>query len=90
MEAMAMGKAIVSTPAGINGLDLNPGSDVIVVETGAEIAREILSLFADPAKRKRIEAAARKTVEHDYDWDRIAERQAEIYRSLDQTNRPHS
>ncbi len=86
MEAMAMGRAIVSTPAGINGLDLNPGSDVIVAETGAEMAQAILSLFADPAKRKRIEAAARLTVERDYDWDRIAGRQAEIYRSLDQTN----
>ena len=90
MEAMAMGRAIVSTPAGINGLDLNPGSDVIVVETGAEMAREILSLFADPAKRKRIEAAARRTVERDFDWDRIAERQAGLYRNLDQTNCNHS
>jgi glycosyltransferase involved in cell wall biosynthesis/GT2 family glycosyltransferase len=90
MEAMAMGRAIVSTPAGINGLDLNPGSDVIVVETGAEMAREILSLLADPAKRKRIEAAARRTVERDYDWDRIAQRQADLYRNLDQTNSSHS
>jgi glycosyltransferase involved in cell wall biosynthesis len=88
MEAMAMGKAIVSTPAGINGLDLNPGSDVIIVEAGYEMAWEIEVLFDDPAKRKRIETAARATVERDFDWDRIAGRQLEIYRDLCQTNSP--
>jgi glycosyltransferase involved in cell wall biosynthesis len=83
-----MGKAIVSTPAGINGLDLNPGADVIVVQTGPEMARAILDLFDDPLARKRIESEARRTVERDFDWDRIAARQAEIYRALAQTNSP--
>ncbi len=88
MEAMAMGKAIVSTPAGVNGLELNPGEDVIVVPDATAMAAEIRSLFENPAKRKQIEAAARRTVERDYDWDRIAERQARLYRELDQTNSP--
>jgi GT2 family glycosyltransferase/glycosyltransferase involved in cell wall biosynthesis len=86
MEAMAMGRAVVSTPAGINGLELSPGEDVIVAGDADGMAGEILDLFADPAKRKRIEAAARLRVERDYDWDRIAERQAQLYRNLDQTN----
>lgn len=88
MEAMAMGKAIVSTPSGINGLDLNPSRDVIVVQTGAEMARAILGLFSDPAARKSVETEARRTVEREFDWDLIAARQAEIYRSLCQTNSP--
>jgi GT2 family glycosyltransferase/glycosyltransferase involved in cell wall biosynthesis len=82
MEAMAMGKAIVSTPAGINGLDLAPGEDVIVAETGAEMAEAIAALFDDPARRRRIEQAARARAERDFDWDAIARRQAELYRSL--------
>jgi len=86
MEAMAMGKAIVSTPAGINGLELHPGEDVIVARDAASMAAEILALFEDEAKRKRIEEAARRTVERDYDWDRIAEQQSKLYRELDQTN----
>src|SRR6202011_2414440 len=45
MEAMAMGKAIVSTPAGINGLDLSAGHDVVVVKTGAEMAEAIRGLL---------------------------------------------
>lgn len=33
MEAMAMGKAIVSTSGGVNGLDLESGNGVIVADT---------------------------------------------------------
>jgi len=82
MEAMAMGKAIVSTPAGIHGLDLHPGTDVLVCETADEMAQAISDLLEDPAKRKRIEAEARRTVERDFDWDRIAEQQTALYREL--------
>ncbi len=82
MEAMAMGKAIVSTPAGINGLDLNPPHDVIVVPTGREMAEAILDLFADPGKRRTIEERARQTVEQGFGWDAIGRRQAALYRSL--------
>ncbi len=82
MEAMAMGKAIVSTPAGINGLDLNPGSDVVVADTGAEMARAILDLLENPARRESIEHAARLTVESKFDWDVIAGRQKQMYEEL--------
>lgn len=82
MEAMAMGKAIVSTPAGINGLDLHPGEDVSVVETGAEMASAIQGLFDDPARRQRMERAGRLTVEAHYSWDAIAEAQSRLYRDL--------
>ncbi len=82
MEAMAMGKAIVSTPAGINGLDLHPGIDVEVVDTGAEMAAAIQALFDDPARRRQIELAGRRTVEQHYSWDAIAEAQSRLYREL--------
>ncbi len=81
MEAMAMGKAIISTPAGINGLDLNPGLDVIVAATPEDImARAIGELFDNPAARESLEREARRTVERDFDWNTIAECQTELYR----------
>ncbi|HYL36051.1 MAG TPA: glycosyltransferase, partial [Bryobacteraceae bacterium] len=66
MEAMAMGKAIVSTPAGIHGLDLHAGEDVIVTKTPEEMARAIAELIEHPEKRQCLEQAARKTVERDF------------------------
>ncbi|MGJ5816812.1 glycosyltransferase [Paludibaculum fermentans] len=82
MEAMAMAKAVVSTPAGINGLDLNPGKDVLVVQSGAEMAGAVKALLLDPDQRRRIEAAARRTVEAHYNWDAVAAAQSALYRSL--------
>jgi len=82
LEAMAMGKAIVSTPAGINGLDLRPGEDVIVVETADQMTQAIVHLFEHRAERESLEGNARRTVERDYDWDAIAARQKELYDSL--------
>ena len=84
-----MGKAIVSTPAGINGLDLHPGADVIVIQTGAEMARAILDLLDDAARRQSIEREARRTVERDFNWDAIARRQRQLYQELAELPREH-
>jgi glycosyltransferase involved in cell wall biosynthesis len=82
MEAMAMGKAIVSTPAGVNGLDLDWGGDAIVAETGESMAAAIRDLLTDAGRRRAIERRARATVEARYGWDAIARRQKRIYDSL--------
>ena len=82
MEAMAMKKAIVSTPAGINGIDLTDGVDVVVATTGLAMARAIQELIDDPSRRKSLEDAARATAERDYGWDRIGRVQAELYYNL--------
>ena len=82
MEAMAMGKAIVSTSGGINGLALEDGNEVIVSKDPDAMAEAIISLVQDPEKRRGFEKRARVGAERDYNWDAIAKRQDEIYRSL--------
>jgi GT2 family glycosyltransferase/glycosyltransferase involved in cell wall biosynthesis len=82
LEAMAMGKAVVSTPAGVNGLDLTPGEDFLLVQTGAEMASAIESLLDDPVRRGAIERSARARVERDFGWDHIARAQRRMYREL--------
>ena len=82
LEAMAMGKTVVSTPAGVNGLDLIPGQDFVLVHTAREMAAAIENLLAAPAERARIEAAARARVERDFGWDTIARSQSALYREL--------
>ncbi|MDP8981311.1 MAG: glycosyltransferase [Acidobacteriota bacterium] len=77
MEAMAMGKAVVSTPAGINGLDLD--DSVIVANTAPEMAAAIQALMSDPSARHALEQRARAKVERDFDWDAIAENQKHLY-----------
>src|SRR5262249_32364656 len=72
IEAMAMGKAIISTLPGINGLDLESGKDVLVANDAASLADAIQDLFENPSKREQLERQARRTAADKYDWDRIA------------------
>jgi GT2 family glycosyltransferase/glycosyltransferase involved in cell wall biosynthesis len=83
LEAMAMGKAVVSTEAGIHGLDLERGKDVVVAEAPGAFAQAILQLLDSPEKRRAMEAQARRTVENRYGWDAIAQEQTRLYNSLD-------
>jgi len=78
LEAMAMGRVVVSTPAGINGLDLSAGTDVIVTPTAVEMAHQIRQLSSDPRRRKQIEQAARETALR-FDWRQIATAQSHLY-----------
>lgn len=82
LEAMAMGKAIVTTPAGVRGLNVTSGEDLIVTETREEMADAIRVLLQDPARRRTLEFNARQTARREYDWDAIAIRQHDIYENL--------
>jgi glycosyltransferase involved in cell wall biosynthesis len=82
LEAMACGRPVVATPAGVNGLDLVPGEDFILVHTAAEMAAAIEKLLASPAECHRLAAAGRRRVEDRYGWDEIARRQTELYREV--------
>ncbi len=77
-----MGKAIVSTPGGVNGLDLEPGRDFLLAASGVDFATAVRSVLTDDGFRQLIEQQARSTAESKYDWDRIAGKQSDMYREL--------
>ena len=79
LEAMAMGKAIVSTPAGVNGLDLVPGGDFLLRAPRRGDGRRHRDPFRRSASPPRIESAARARVERDFGWDAIVGQQVELY-----------
>ena len=69
LEAMAAGKAVVSTPIGAEGLALTPGRDVVLAETAADFADAVRALLADRAHAARLGRAARALVEARYGWE---------------------
>jgi GT2 family glycosyltransferase/glycosyltransferase involved in cell wall biosynthesis len=81
LEALAMGKAIVSTQAGVNGIDITPGHDFLLSESAAQMAEQINALATDSALRESIESNARQTALL-YDWSAIGDKQAALYKSL--------
>jgi glycosyltransferase involved in cell wall biosynthesis len=82
LEAMACGRAIVSTPAGCRGLDLTNGVDLVVTEPDSCFAAALVSLLRDEDLRTRLAVAARRTAEQRFGWDSIAEDAFESYTEL--------
>jgi polysaccharide biosynthesis protein PslH len=71
LEAMALGTPVVSTPKGIEGLELAPQWDYLLGEDPAGFAEVLLMLLEDPALRGQLSARGRKTVTERYDWAKI-------------------
>ncbi len=82
MEAMACGKAIVSTPGGVNGLSVEPNKDYLPAQTGEEFAAAIKQLQSSSTLRKQLELQARASAESRYSWTSIGKKQRELYESL--------
>jgi polysaccharide biosynthesis protein PslH len=72
-EAMAMGKAVVSTTIGAEGLPVTHGRDVVIADEPDAFAAAVVAQLRDPDGRRRLEAAARELVVARYDWAAVAD-----------------
>ena len=72
-EALAMGKPVVSTTVGAEGLPLTDGTHFVQADRAEDFAHAVVTLLKDPAKRKSLGAAGRKLVEERYSWVQVAE-----------------
>jgi glycosyltransferase involved in cell wall biosynthesis len=72
LEALAMGKAVVSTTLGAEGLSLVPGRQFVAADTPAAFADAVVSLLRDPDRRRRLAAAGRDLVERTGSWEQVA------------------
>ena len=71
-EAMAMGKAVVSTTVGAEGLPVTHGEHLMIADEPNTFARAVVHLIRDVERRRQIEAAARALVVERYDWSAVA------------------
>jgi glycosyltransferase involved in cell wall biosynthesis len=72
-EAMAAGKAIVSTTVGAEGLEIHPGKDIWLADHASSMAEAVVTLLQDPERRRGFERAA-VTQAAKFDWSVVAER----------------
>jgi glycosyltransferase involved in cell wall biosynthesis len=83
-EAMAMGRPVVSTSLGIEGLDVTDGEHFLRADSAAAFSRGILSLLDDGAFRSRIAGAARRLMQERFSWANVAAQfEAICLRALD-------
>ena len=82
LEAMALGRPVVATSKGAEGLEVTHGYDILIADDPATFADCILRLLADPSLRERLAQAARQTVEEKYDWRIIGRRLDALLRDV--------
>jgi glycosyltransferase involved in cell wall biosynthesis len=80
-EAMATGKAVVSTTVGAEGLDVQHGRDIILADDPASFSQAVIALLRDRELRQRYEKAAAETAAR-YDWPAIGERFSAILQAV--------
>jgi len=71
-EALAMGKAVVSTTIGAEGLPLATGRHFLRSDDPADFARAVVSLIRDDGRRRSLGLAGRRLMEERYSWPRVA------------------
>jgi glycosyltransferase involved in cell wall biosynthesis len=77
LEAMAAGRAIVSSSVGCEGIELEPGRDLLIADAPGEFAAAGLRLLREPQLRRELARAGRGLVETRYDWRMLGDRLAE-------------
>jgi polysaccharide biosynthesis protein PslH len=86
LEAMACGKAIVSTSLGVEGIPVQQGRELLLADTPTDFATAVLRLVADlrsgGALQQQLGKAARRFVEQHYGWETIIPHLNEVYQQV--------
>ncbi|HEX4425999.1 MAG TPA: glycosyltransferase family 4 protein [Terriglobales bacterium] len=86
-EAMAMGKAIVSTSVGAEGLDVHHGRDIVLAEDAKIFAESIVGFLLDRELRSRYEQAA-AALAAQYGWPAIGDKFGKVLEIVAGIHRP--
>jgi polysaccharide biosynthesis protein PslH len=90
LEAMAMGRAVISTTIGAEGIAVTPGRDILLADDAASFADAVCRGLADERLRATLGTNARQLVIAQYSWAHAADLLESAYRSVSQTQRTNA
>lgn len=82
IEAMAAGKAIVTTGVGCEGIEGAQQKHFLIADTAAHFAQGVVTLLRNAELRKKLEKNARILAEEKYDWKLITAKLDGAYKDL--------
>src|SRR5579885_2965455 len=82
LESMALGRPVVSTSIGCEGLNVADRENIMIADTPMEFAQCVIQLLMDKRLRERIAHNARCLVETHYDWSKISQKLMEVYDNI--------
>jgi len=87
LDAWAMGKAVVSTSVGCEGLAAEDGRNILIRDDPDSFAHAVCAVLHDGALRRRLGVEGRRTVERHYSWERIGDSMLRLYDGLHESAR---
>jgi glycosyltransferase involved in cell wall biosynthesis len=79
IEGMALGKPVITTSVGIEGIECKNGSDVLIANTSVEFVEAIEKCINDPGFTKQLADNGRKFTEEHHDIDKITQNLIQFY-----------
>jgi len=81
LNSWAMGKPVVSTSVGCEGLHAVDGENILIRDDAKEFANAVRAVLENPALRRRLREGARETVDRLYSWDILGRELIDIYQT---------
>jgi polysaccharide biosynthesis protein PslH len=82
LESMALGRPVVSTSVGCEGLEVVDREHIMIADTPAEFAERVIVLLTDNHMAGSLSRRARHVVQDKYDWPTMGERLLAVYNEL--------
>ena len=82
LDAWAMGKAIVSTSVGCEGLETIDGGNILIRDDPGEFASAVSQVLRDESLRNRLARNGRRTAEEVYAWPVVGRKLNALYEAL--------
>ena len=86
LDSMAMGKAIVSTSVGCEGLNVDDGKNILIADDPEDFADKTIELIKNTGMRIILEKNALELAKS-YDWNLIREKQEAVYQDVAKRSR---
>jgi len=82
VEAMALGKVMLSTTVGAEGIPYTDGTDLLIADTPADFIAKLKWLSNHPEQIQRIGTAARQLAERHFDLKTVTKRLVDFYSAI--------
>jgi glycosyltransferase involved in cell wall biosynthesis len=82
VEGLAMGKPMVSTSLGCEGVAVRDGEHLLIADGAGAFASRVIDVFENPALAGGLGHAGRRLMERDYSWDMAGRRLHALYAEL--------
>lgn len=90
LEAFAQGMPTVTTTVGLEGIDAQPGEEILVADTPSDFASAVVQILQDESLQTLLATKGRHLAEERYDWQVVLQEMDMIYNQIEPPALPFS